>query len=175
MTRVIALAFIVFTPFNLITGAPASAQETKIAQTAGPVTDSLTQVLKGRVPSGIQLLDDLTVAKPSPEVPPQLAEFSGVWSGKLYSAKSGTLQAEFVYVFEKVAPDSVTIVSMGIGRDMGSRAGGGGNVGTVWTTRYETLKPTYTFELLSGGKLKVSTLGAGSSVSWIGTFEKVTL
>ena len=89
-------------------------------------------------------------------------------------------------MFEKVAPDSVTIVSMGIGRDQGSRSGSRGNAGQLWSTRYEGIKPTkvsplevtntrgatYTYTL-KNGKLEVRRVGSGGGTPWVGTFEKI--
>jgi len=183
MTRIVAVLSI---PFVFTLAAPVSAQETKLAQASGPTTESLTAVLKGNVPSGIQLLEDLTLTKPGADVPRELAEFSGAWSGPLYSERSGALKADWVYVFEKLALNSVTIVSMGIGRDQGSRSGSRGNVGQLWSTRYENLKPTsvaplevintrgtiYSFKL-KDGKLQIRSVGSDES-PWVGTLQRIT-
>ena len=95
--------------------------------------------------------------------------------------------AEWVYVLEKLAPDSVTIVSMGIGRDTGSRDGPKGNAGQLWATRYENLKPSriaplevtntrgtiYTFEL-KDGRLNVRNVSASGGTPWVGKFTRIT-
>ena len=184
MTCLIKIAVTLAMLFTLIPAA-VYGQSMVLAQAAGTATESLMAALKGKVPSDIQLLEDLALTKPGTGVPPQLSALSGAWSVKLYSERNGSFQADFVYVFEKVASDSVTIVSMGIGRDPGSRSGGGGNMGTIWSTRYEDLRPIrvtplemkntrgtlYTFELNPDGTLKVRTVGSGSP--WSGTARKI--
>jgi hypothetical protein len=189
MKRIAAL-FIAFTALLFTFFAPASAQETGqkvLAQVTSPTTESITAALKGKVPSGIQLLEDLSVTEPGPDVPTQLAELSGAWSGHFRGEQTNKYMADWVYVFEKLAPDSVTVVSMGVGRFTASRGARGTNAGKTWSTRYEGLKPSgniaplevtnsrgtaYSFKL-EGGKLYVRTVSEGGAV-WVGEFEKIT-
>ncbi len=66
------------------------------------------------------LPDDLNIMAPGKDVPPKLAEFSGIWAGSWHKSPA-------LYIMEKITPEFATIVF--------ANAGSGGSI-AKWV-RYE--------------------------------------
>lgn len=169
----------------LVASSSAGDAQTTVAQ--APVSrsaESLTAVIKNRVPKDIPMLDDLVVVKPDPSVPAELAHLSGAWVGEWHGERTNAHMADDVEVFEKVSATSVTVASMGIGRFIGKK---GGNKGQTWSSRSDrsfekdggaitiisTRGNRITYEVKNGQLIGRMVL-AGNRGVWIGTFERVT-
>lgn len=178
LLSLIAVAIVLFITAVEITPAPAQqAAETRMAQAASPTTETLSDVLKKRAPKGVPIMEDINITPPDPSVPAELAQLSGVWVGEYRGRRTDAHMADWFYVFEKVSPTSVTVVSAGFGRFV-SRSSSS-NYGKTWSARHE-LTPVETSPLTvimpSGNKNTFMVKGGHlyvESPTWVGTFTRI--
>ena len=156
--------------------APASAQQDQqVVKITSSDAAGLLEVLRKHIPKDIPVLPDISITPPDASVSHELAQFSGAWAGELRGQRTNAHMADQLYVFEKVSPTSVTMVSGGIGRFAGQSDS---NYGRTWSSRNE-LQPegsklTVTFPngnwttfQIEGERLSVR------SRTWVGTVKKI--
>ncbi len=174
---IVAVAFVL--SFTLIPATFVSGQQVVTATSPSPETFS--EILKKQVPKGVPILENISVTTPSSDVPTELAGFSGAWVGEWYGERTNSYMADQLIVFEKISPNSVTVVSGGIGRFVG---GSYTNFGQTWSGRSTlsleregvavvmTTPSGYTLTYKIEGK-KLRARSASTGGAWVGTFEKV--
>ncbi len=163
--------------FFIITLNPAlaSAQQDQQMVKTTSSNAGLSEVLQKYIPKDIPVLTDISIAPPDPSVPHELARFSGAWAGELRGQRTNAHMADQLYVFEKVSPTSVTLVSGGIGRFTG---GSDSNYGKTWSSRNklqpEGSKLTVTFQNGNWTTFQIEgELLSVRSRTWVGTFKRI--
>src|SRR5712692_10078850 len=71
---------------------------------------------EGDLPADIKLPPNITIHPPAADAPAALAAFTGKWYGKWHGERTNAYMADQVFIFEKINPSTVTVVSEGIGR-----------------------------------------------------------
>jgi len=176
----IVLSITIFIPMPALAQQVAQDQPKEAVKTSVPETKPigvglLAEVLRKHIPEDIPILPDISITPPDASVSHELARFSGAWIGRFQGQRTNTYMADQLYVFEKVLPTSVTMVSGGVGR---FADGSDRNYGRTWSNRYE-LRPegsqlTVTFP--NGNRATFQIEGEYLSVqtrTWVGTFKKI--
>jgi hypothetical protein len=129
-------------------------------------------------PRDIAVPADVGVTAPSPDVPKELAPFSGRWSGSWYGAETNTHMADQIIVVESLsAPASARVAYAGIGRWQSL-------YGRQWFFRVDAtlVEDSLQFRLPNGTLVSCrmnpdGTMGATGTTgqgTWRGTFKRIS-
>lgn len=110
-----------------------SSRQVEMVKATSTSTETLSEVLRKRVPKDIPVLEDISITPPGPSVPTELAELSGAWVGEWREERTNRHMIDAVYVFEEISSTAVTVVLGSISRFDGSNR----DYGRTQSSRHE--------------------------------------